>query len=181
MELISFSKIQEVLEEYASRAKELYKYQVSLGGHNASRDLINSVETMVTVDGGGTWRVSLQLNEYWKYLEGGSKGTESSPSGAVYPAHFPPPSAILDWIRVKPVLPQPLADGKIPSLKSLSYLISRSIQRHGIEPYPALATTIDELNEQYKDKFIIALSSDVGQYINKVLVSLGNGAMSQRL
>lgn len=180
MELISLTHLKEVLDEYAAQAAEIYKYQIALGAHNASRELVDNVKAQVNVDG-TAWEVSLTLKEYWKYLEGGSKGTESSPAGAVYPAHRPPAWALEKWINVKPVLPRPLPSGKLPSPKQLSYMISRSIEKRGIEPFPALQTTIDELNEMYKDKFVLALSQDVGVYINKVLHPLSQGRMMQEL
>lgn len=180
MELITLTHLREVLEEYAAQAAEIYKYQIALGGHNASRQLVDKVTAQVNVDG-SAWEVSLSLMEYWKYLEGGSKGTESSPAGAVYPAHFPPPWALERWINVKPVIPRPLPNGKLPSPKQLSYMIAHSIEKRGQEPFPALQTTIDELNEMYKDKFVLALSEDVGVYISKVLHPLSQGRMSQAL
>lgn len=184
MELISLENLRSVLEEYAEQASEIYKYQVSLGGHNASRKLVDSVKTQVNVNG-TEWEVSISLLEYWKYLEGGHQGTKSSPAGAVYPAHRPPAWALEKWINVKPILPRPvtLKSGKtrLPSPKELSYAMAISIERYGIEPYPALQTTIDELNEMYKDKFVFALSEDVGDYIGKVLHSLSEGRMMQNL
>lgn len=194
MELISLNHLGKVLEEYAAMAAEIYKYQIALGGHNASRQLVDSVTTQVNVDG-TEWEVSISLLEYWKYLEGGSKGTESSPAGAVYPPHMPPSWAILKWIQVKPVIPRPLMNltprsmsllaasrkPRIPTPEQLSYMIAKSIEKRGIEPYPALQTTIDELNAAYKDKFVLALSQDVGVYINKVLHPLSEGRMSQAL
>lgn len=194
MELISLTHLKEVLDEYAAQAAEIYKYQIALGAHNASRELVDNVKAQVNVDG-TAWEVSLSLKEYWKYLEGGSKGTESSPVGAVYPPHMPPAWAILKWIQVKPVIPRPLMNltprsmsllaasrkPRIPTPEQLSYMIAESIEKRGIEPYPALQTTIDELNAMYKDKFVIALSKDVGVYINKVLHPLSQGRMMQPL
>ena len=179
MELIRLDRLQQVLQEYGEKAVEIYKYQVSVGGHNASRDLINSVKAQVQQNG-AAWEVSLNLLEYWKYLEGGSKGTRSSYPGAAYPAHFPPPWALERWIEVKPVIPQPDARGRIPTPKQLSYAIAHSIERKGTKPHPALATTIEELNAQYRDKIFSAFSADVGDYISKV-IRLDGGKMMQNL
>ncbi len=59
-------------------------------------------------------------------------------------ARFPNIEAIQRWIRDKQIRPQPLPqrnrDGEIifktPSLKQLTYLISRGIARDGVFPYP---------------------------------------------
>lgn len=180
MELIALENLKAVLDEYAAKAAELYRAEMEKGNHNASKDLVNSVTAQVNVDG-NLYEVSVSLLEYWKYLEGGSKGELSSPSGAVYPAHFPPVSALERWIRVKPVLPRADANGRIPTTRQLAYLIGRKIKQHGIKPAPMLQNTIDELNREYRDRFVVALSSDVGVYINKVLHSLSEGRMSQGL
>lgn len=178
-ELINLARLQGVLEEYGKQAEELYKYQIALGAHNASRNLVDNVKAIVEMNG-SAWEVSLTLAHYWKYLEGGSQGVETSPAGAIYPAHFPPPYILEKWINIQPVLPRPMENGKLPSPKQLSYMIAHSIQKRGQEPFPALATTIEELNEQYKGKFAVALGEDVTDYIRKV-VSLGSGTMSQKI
>ena len=179
MTLLSLNNLQAALEEYAQKAAELYKLQLALGGKNASHALADSVTAYVATDA-GAYEVRVSLLDYWKYIEGGSKGTESSPLGAVYAAHFPPPRILERWIEVKPVIPRPDKRGKIPTPRQLSWMIARSIQRRGIEPFPAMATTIEELNRQYKDVLAVALGRDVTSYIAK-LATLDRGAMSQAL
>ena len=167
-ELIHFTELQQVLQDYAKDAAEIYKYQISLGGKNASRKLIDSVNSRVIV-GDQAYEVSLNLMEYWKYVEGGSKGKESSPPGAVYPAHFPPVGVLINWINVKPILPRPDVNGRIPSPKSLAFLIGRKIENEGIEPFPALETTKEELDKIYHEKLSAALGHDVSNYIRKII------------
>lgn len=167
-ELINFTELQQVLQDYAKEAEEIYKYQISLGGKNASRKLIESVNSRVTV-GDASYEVVLNLLEYWKYIEGGSKGKISSPAGAVYPAHFPPVGVLVNWINIKPIIPRPMDSGKIPSPKQLAYLIGRKIENEGIEPFPALETTKEELDKIYHDKLSAALGHDVSNYIRKII------------
>jgi hypothetical protein len=167
-DLINFTELQQVLQDYAKDAAEIYKYQISLGGKNASRKLIDSVNSRVIV-GDQAYEVSLNLMEYWKYVEGGSKGKESSPPGAVYPAHFPPVGVLINWINVKPILPRPDVNGRIPSPKSLAFLIGRKIENEGIEPFPALETTKEELDKIYHEKLSAALGHDVSNYIRKII------------
>ena len=168
--LLELTELQQVLREYAKDAREIYKYQISLGGKNASRKLIDSVKSQINVNG-TEYEVVLKLQDYWKYIEGGRKGTESSPPGAKYKAAFPPVDAILNWILVKPVLPRPSADGKMEKLrpKSLAYLIGRKIKEEGIEPHPALKTTQEELMKMYRERLSAALGHDVSAYIAKVV------------
>lgn len=178
-QLITLTNLEAALREYAAKAQEIYKKNLALGNKNASHDLADSVNAYVEVNG-RVFEVRVSLLGYWKFVEGGSHGEVTSPPGAVYPAHFPPPWALERWIEVKPVIPRPMANGKIPTPKQLSWMIARSIQRRGIAPFPAMATTIEELNREYKDVFTFALSKDLDGEIAKVL-SLGTGAMSTRV
>ena len=168
--LINFDELNAVLADYAKEAEEIYKYQISLGGKNASRNLVNTIKSNVVV-GENAYEVTLTLQEYWKYIEGGRKGKTSSPPGAKYKAAFPPVDAILNWILVKPVLPRPSADGKMEKLrpKSLAYLIGRKIKEEGIEPHPALKTTQEELMKMYRERLSAALGHDVENYIRKLI------------
>lgn len=167
--LLELSELHKILEDYSRDAEKLYKYQLSLGGKNASRQLIDNVKSFVVV-GDNSYEVTLNLQHYWKYIEGGRKGKESSPPGAVYKAAFPPVKALIDWILVKPILPRPDAEGKMQKLrpKSLAYLIGRKIYEEGIEPFPALETTKEELDRLYHEKLSVALGHDVQNYIRKV-------------
>lgn len=156
-QLIDFTELQQVLQDYAKDASEIYKYQISLGGKNASRKLIDSVNSRVVV-GDSAYDVVLNLQEYWKYVESGRA-----------PGKFPPVGAIINWINVKPIIPRPDANGKIPSPKQLAFLIGRKIEQEGIEPFPALETTKEELDKIYHQKLSAALGHDVTNYIRKII------------
>mgnify|MGYP006874685652 FL=1 len=156
-ELINFTELQQVLQDYAKEAEEIYKYQISLGGKNASRKLTDTIKSNVVV-GDQAYEVSLTLQEYWKYIEHGRA-----------PGKFPPVKALLDWISVKPIIPRPDADGRIPTPKQLSFLIGRKIKEEGIKPFPALETTKEELDKIYHEKLSVALGHDVSNYIRKIL------------
>lgn len=156
-DLINFTELQQVLQDYAKEAEEIYKYQISLGGKNASRKLTDTIKSNVVV-GDQAYEVSLTLQEYWKYIESGRA-----------PGKFPPVKALLDWISVKPIIPRPDADGRIPTPKQLSFLIGRKIKEEGIKPFPALETTKEELDKIYHEKLSAALGHDVTYYIRKII------------
>ena len=161
--------IKQVLKAYARDAEALYKGKLQREDKIASGDLINSVKTHIVGDDGTGYEVTMDLAYYWKFIEGGSKGTEKSPAGAVYPAHWPPVNALLNWIQVKPVIPRPLANGKLPTPNQLAYLIGRKIHNEGIAPVPALAETLEELNDRYLGELSQALALDVGDYLYSTL------------
>ena len=187
-ELINFDELNKVLQEYANDAEQIYRNQLASGNKNASKSLAETATANVSVNG-TTYEVVLNLQKYWKFVERGRSGFESSPSKKssgnlpsyvpqktrtelnMHPsrAAFPPASAILEWIKVKPVLPRPNSNGKLPTQQQLAYMIRWKIGQECIEPYPALATTIQELDALYKDKIAKALGRDVGAYIRKII------------
>lgn len=166
---LRFDNLLKVLEEYGKEAETLYKAKITegrppYGTKNASGELLNSVRWGMRVNG-RTYEVTLSLAEYWKYVEGGAQGRETSPFGAVYAAHWPPVSAIREWIDIKPVIPRPGRNGRIPTKDQLAFLISRNIARHGIEPFPALSRTVEELNAKYSERIAEAVSRDVAAFV----------------
>lgn len=157
---LTFPHLMEVLQEYGEKARNLYQDKLILADKIASGDLLNSCEFIVKQDG-QSFSVILSLEEYWKFVEGGAKGTESSPPNAVYPAHFPPVSALMKWIRIKPVIPRPLVNGKLPSQQQLAFLIGRGIEQEGIDPVPAMKETSEEIYREFSRKIQAAFLKDV--------------------
>lgn len=155
-ELIDWTELQQVLQEYADEAQEMYKYQISIGGKNASRKLIDNVTSQVVVKE-TSYVVTLKLQDYWKYIESGRKAGK-----------FPPVGAIMRWIEVKPIIPRPNEFGRIPTPNQLAFLIGRKIKEEGIEPYPALKTTREELDKLYHQKISAALGKAITQYVIKM-------------
>lgn len=108
----------------------MYAYASAIidSGHSASGDLALNQEKVVSYDG-RYFKISLSLEDYWKYLEEGTT------------PHFPPLDKIREWIRVKPILPRSI-NGKLPTQEQLAYLIGRKIEKEGTEPTYLLADTI---------------------------------------
>ena len=113
-------RLRAVLEEYGQAVAQQYKDNLVRDGRPASGDLIRSITTFVEVNGQG-YEVKMSLNDYWKYIEYGTKGWLTGNTSR----RFPPPAAIEHWIQVKPGLPKPAT---IQERKSLAYLIGRKIR-----------------------------------------------------
>lgn len=167
MELINLKNVMETLERYAQDVRNLYQDNLIRGDRISTGKLLNSVEYQV-INNGVEYEVQLTLEKYWKYLEYGLQGSEntSSPFGNPGWKAYP---FILEWIKVKPVLPRPNEDGKLPSPKSLAYLITRSIKEKGTKPGNELQDAIDQVNAKYKDLLVYALQQDL-DVIMKVIV-----------
>lgn len=163
MELINLNNVMATLEEYAKEVRNQYQDNLINDNKIATGDLLNSVEYQI-VQNGMTYEVQLKLQDYWKYVEYGTK------------PHFPPMDKILEWIMVKPVIPKPNDNGDLPSQKQLAYLIARKISKKGTEGTEDLEEALLDINQKYKEKLVIALHKDMDA-IMKVVVGDFKGSV----
>lgn len=126
---MELTTIQDITNNFCNELKN----RLAENKTNATGDLSNSIKGLVKYDG-KYLTVSIRLNEYWRYIENGTK------------PHFPPIDAIKKWISVKPVLPRPLKNGKLPTTNQLAYLIGRKIAKKGTLPQPFLKPTLTDFD-----------------------------------
>lgn len=165
-EALTFDNLQAALESYGNAVRELYVQNLISSDRVASHRLIDSVTAQVRGGDGGTYEVTLSLEDYWKYLEYGTKGTENGNATR----KLPPVSKILEWITVKPVLPRPDDNGRIPKPQQLAWMIAKHIQKHGTEGTNDLERAIDDLFPVYYPKFIQALTDDLDGGLRRFLL-----------
>ena len=136
---MNFENIDAALDSLMNEFQNAYASNLRQSGHTASGNLAMNQNHYFVFDG-RYYKIYLQLEDYWKYLENGTK------------PHFPPVEKIAEWIRIKPVLPRPNAKGKLPTQKQLAFLIARSISIKGTKPTHTLQQTIDEFQLRNKVK-----------------------------
>ena len=158
-----WENLSRVLEEYAIEVRNLYQDILITEDKIASGELLNSVEYIIEKDDRQI-EVSLKLEDYWKYVEYGRE-----------PGKFPPPDKIMEWIKVKPVLPRQ-KNGKLPTPQQLSFLIGRKISEEGIDATNALQHTIREINYQFEERIEQAIIADVGNMLDTIFSEYFNGS-----
>ena len=126
---MELTTIQNIINEFSDTLKSV----ISSNGSNASGTLSKSITGIVKMND-KYLTVSISLEDYWKYIEYGTN------------PHFPPVDKIREWVRVKPVLPRPLASGKLPTENQLAFLIGRKISKFGTKPKPFLNNTKEEFD-----------------------------------
>lgn len=149
MDRLDLTTIQDIADRFCVELKN----KLTANGTNASNDLKNSIRGIVQQNGKYIV-ISIEMNDYWRYIEYGTK------------PHFPPVSAIKRWISVKPVLPRPLPSGKLPTENQLSYLIARKISKVGTKPQPFLKPTLTDFD------LIGKVYNEVTDLINKQIKDL---------
>lgn len=146
---MDFKNTLSVLNDFGKFLVEEYKDRLILNNVNASDTLYNSVTYMVK-NGNNLFEVQLSLEDYWKYVENGRK-----------PGKWPPIIAIAKWVEIKPVIPRPMKNGKLPTTQQLAFLISRKIGLEGIKPKPLLEQSVEEVWDVMKEYLEEALAKDV--------------------
>lgn len=160
-QLIDFDELNAVLTEYGEAVAAQYKDNLIRDGRPASGDLIQSITTRV-VTGDREWVVEMSLKDYWKYIEYGTRGWYTGNTSR----KFPPVSAILKWIQVKPGFPVP---SSLPKQKSLAYLIGRKIRDFGTRGRADLTEAKMSVTEQFRPRIEAALARDMTTYIRRIL------------
>ena len=163
-DLIQFDNLRAVLEEFAGEFRDTYRASLlehdRITQHGTDR-LVDSVEAndvkaMVT-EGDRAFEVTINLKEYWKWVE-----NDTAP-------HWPPPSAILRWVEIKPVIPYPDAKGRIPSPRSLAFLIGRKISREGTTGSHDFRDSREAVLTRFRTRIRVAMAKDVQNYVRALL------------
>ena len=169
-QLTEYPHLQAVLMEMAEAVKAAYVGNLKANGRptqgipsRADGRLADTVTTTVSLKE-GKFTASLNLNTYWKYVEDGvlPSGKYGNPGWKAFPA-------IREWVDIKPVIPRPDGNGRIPSPKSLAYLITRKIVNVGTHGTHDLEMAKDAIIPQYLDRIEDALKEDVGTIIVKLM------------
>lgn len=150
MEKLELTTIQDITNDFVVELKNKLKANDSY----ASGDLVNSIRGIVKQNGKYIL-ISIQLEDYWQYVENGRKAGK-----------YPPLSAIRKWISVKPVLPRPTKSGKLPTDNQLAYLIGRKISKVGTKAKPFLKPTITDFD------LVGKIYDEVTNLLNKQLEDL---------
>lgn len=147
----SYPHTEKLLNSFAQTIVSLYRDKIK---QYSNGTLYRTLNYRIT-NGPDDFSVTINLEDYWKYIENGRRPG----------AKMPPVSAIEKWIEVRRILPKPmtLKSGKqvVPSVKSLAYVIARSIGKKGIKPRPFMSKSIEEATELFKDKLMVSLREDV--------------------
>ena len=157
---IEWTNVRKVLEEFGQEFVRLYREKLATNGVNTSEaSLSNSVRYEVQSGDDGRWiAVDISLLGYWRYVEYGRKAGK-----------WPPLSAIERWIRIKPIVPRAYGGRRVPTTKSLAFLIARKIGTEGIEPRPMFGTTLNNLLRSFDKALSKAVAQDVDRHIDIII------------
>lgn len=156
--MIEFKNLTNALKEYADAIRDQYKDNLERDNRRATGNLITSINSKIVVNG-TTYEIDLQLADYWKYVEWDTK------------PHIPPYNKILEWVKVKPVLPTPMKNGKLPTEEQLAWMITDKIRREGTKGTHDLEDALVEVD--YETIIEEALDRDVLESLDEIMLMLG--------
>ena len=156
---LKFKNLQNALDKFIEDFVAEYKSLLIRDNKKASGNLIKSIKGLDITFESNKAVGYISLADYWKYVEYGRK-----PGGK-----FPPFNKILNWIRIKPVLPRPV-NGIKPTEKQLAFLISRKIARDGIEAGKQYDESLKLVWARDKQMISDAITLDLNEAISLISI-----------
>ena len=148
--MIVFENLERVLNKFGEELVENYKQTlIDKNINTTEKSLFNSVKYIFSNDN-DVIEVNISLLEYYKYIEKGRAAGK-----------YAPISAIENWVKIKPLIPRPNANGKLPTTKQLAYLVNRKIYTEGIEPKPILQENIYKTMSNFYEEIEKAIKEDL--------------------
>lgn len=156
---IQFKNLSNALEQFIQDLCSSYKEALLRDGKKATGNLVNSIKALDIEFSNNKMQGTISLASYWKYVEYGRK-----------PGKWPPRDKILNWVKVKPVIPRPNGNAKPPTQEQLAFLIQRKIGTEGIKPGNQFEATLREVWRRWESKISEAISLDLMEQIELLTV-----------
>ena len=154
---LSFDNLQIALDSFINDFIQTYKGLLIRDDKKASGNLISSLKPVTIQFKNNKYEANISIASYWKYVEYGRR-----------PGKFPPINKILNWIKVKPVIPRPMNGLKPPTEPQLAFLIARKIARDGIKAGNQFKEALDMTWNRHYNYISNAITEDLNQAIDLV-------------
>lgn len=152
---MEWNHLNETMEEYARYVEEAVKNNMP-----DYYELKNNINFFLEVND-TTFEIWFKAPEYWKFANYG-RG----------PGKFPPPDKIEKWIIRRKITPYPTRNGRTPTRKQLTYLISRKIAEEGFKGSGFLEKGLDQQQDYWEDRIATAVTLDINDQIMEWLSPL---------
>lgn len=157
---LRYDNLYAVLEGYGREVVAKYRAKLAVAGKNASGELSSTMRSFVERKG-DLVAVYVELQDYWKYLE---RGTRMQGPKA-HQGKFPPLKPLVEWVKVKNI---PLK-GRKP--EQVAFLVARKIWKEGTRPFWFLRDSLAEIPDIDR-RVEQALRDDIGTYIREMIAEL---------
>lgn len=153
-------EIYNALNQWATMVVAQAKANLLRGKKDATFTLSKSIGYEIVPDGDSEIGADVEFYyaDYGDYVEGGRRAG----------ARMPPPSKLLNWIKVKRVPRFRDKKGKFISYQSQAFLIARSIGKKGIKPFPFMTDAV----EQAQNDLLYILEEAIAQAVEQDIVAI---------
>ena len=153
-------EIYNALNQWATMVVAQAKANLLRGKKDATRTLSNSITYEIVAD--QTSDIGADIDFY--YIDYG----DYVESGRRKGAKMPPPSKLLNWIKVKPIPRFRDKKGRYISYQSQAFLIARAIGKKGIKPFPFMTDAV----EQAQNDLLYMLEEAIAEAFTQDMVAL---------
>lgn len=160
MAQMRYDNLYAVLEEYGTAVAEKYRDKISAAGKDASGELGRTVHSYIDRNG-EVITLWLSLQDYWKYLERGTR----LQGPYKQQGRRPPLKPFIDWVRAKSI---PLRGKKI---EQVAWAVATSVWKHGTKPFWFLRDTLAEFPD-IDARVQEAIKRDMEVYFSELLNEL---------
>lgn len=158
-QLFDTTELEAILKEYGENVKKGYQQKLKDHGRPTQENTLASTITVEVEKNGTRYAVYLNLQEYWKYVESGTR------------PHWAPIAPLLHWVEVKPLLPRPEIEHlpRPQQLKRMAYAVRWKIAQEGTKGTHDLKETTDTLEGYYEERIAEALGRATFDYLEKLI------------
>ena len=170
---LKFENTLMVLQDFQKAVRDAYKQNLQSAGHYASGSLWRSVKDVPIIVDGGTIRVELQMNWYWKIIEEGLKPNGKYKNPGNFSGLF---KGLLSWVKVKKGLPlgnvyKIPKNKKVPNLrerqeKAFAAAAAHNKLKYGTRASHCLADTVEQTKANFENLIREAISMDIQEGLN---------------
>ena len=155
---------EKILRDYCEEALNLLKNMLVERGHVYTGDLVNNMFYNIVIDDEHI-EAYLLVEDYFKYLDEGIEpaGKYGNPGWKAFPF-------IMEWVEKKPVIPKD-DNGKLPTVKQLSAMITRKLAEDGREPEGMREELLRTLQEKYLPLVEEAMRQDIEDEVSDIIMN----------
>ena len=155
------TNLEKTLQDFANDFEEVLKNKADVADLIATGELINTLEVSSYYVNNKEFKVIMRAQDYAMYaLEYGRK-----------PGKKPPYKNILEWIKIKQILPRENKLNPNMTQEDLAYLIQSLIGEYGVTAKKLVSKTLQEILTEYRPKIKEAIKKDTEQGIYKMMAT----------
>ncbi len=161
-----YTHLEAALRAYGQEVADRYKEKLVAEGKNATSSLYQSVRPMLVSSESG-YILYLALQDYWKYLERGTRMQGPYKQRG----EMPPFRAILKWVQLKPIAPWNDKLRRMPqekAQKSMAFALRHSIWEKGTKPQWFLRDSLAP-DSEVEAKMRAAVKADIEDWIQATI------------